>query len=286
MTPYKAVSVLKERLWGGQKLKQYNKEFEKGRIGESWETDIDTMPVLIKLIDAMDILSVQVHPDDHEALLFEAQPRGKTEAWIVLDCEEGAKVVAGLKIGIDCTQLSRALAESNVQDLLNIIKVKKGDCIYIPAGTVHSLGKGIVAYEVQQPSDLTYRLYDWDRMDEIGQGRELHIEKALSCIDFDASRVEVTNLYQQDICRGYKNPVFQSNYFNTFYIQLTEAQNWSFKNKCFTVLTLISGEAFIYDGSKMEPMKKGDTWIIPDMFRDTINITAKEATEIILTEHD
>ncbi|MGB7606667.1 MAG: type I phosphomannose isomerase catalytic subunit [Lutisporaceae bacterium] len=286
MTPYKAVSILKERLWGGQKLKQYNKEFAKGRIGESWETDIDTMPVLIKLIDAMEILSVQVHPDDHKALLFEAQPRGKTEAWIVLDCEEDSKIVAGLKIGTDCRQLSRALAEGNAQNLLNIINVKKGDCIYIPAGTVHSLGKGIVVYEVQQPSDLTYRLYDWNRMDEKGHSRELHIEKALSCIDFDASKVEVTNLYQQDLCRGYKNPVFQSDYFNTFYIQLTQAQNWSFKNKCFTALTLISGEAWISDGDKKEPMKKGDTWIIPDMFRAMINITAKEASEIILTEHE
>lgn len=286
MTPYKSTSVLKERLWGGQKLKEYNKEFSRGRIGESWETDINTMPVLIKLIDAMDTLSVQVHPDDYKALLFEAQPRGKTEAWIVLDCEEDADIVAGLKPGTDCKQLSRAFSEGNIQKLFNIIKVKKGDCIYIPAGAVHSLGKGILVYEVQQPSDLTYRLYDWDRVDERGQKRELHIEKAISCIDFDAVNVRITNLYEQDLCSSYKHPVFQSNYFNTFYIKLTQAQNWSFKNECFTVLTLISGKAWICDGGKREPMIKGDTWIVPDIFRAMINITAEEASEIILTEYD
>jgi mannose-6-phosphate isomerase len=286
MAAYKSMPALKERPWGGQKLKEYNKEFEKEVIGESWETDKDTMPVLIKLIDAKDILSVQVHPDDHKALLFEDQPRGKTEAWIVLECEEGSELVAGLKPGTNCRQLSRALEEGSIHNLLNIVKVKRGDCIYIPAGTVHSLGSGIVVYEVQQPSDLTYRLYDWNRKDKMGRSRELHIEKALCCIDFEAPAIETDNLYNRNLQRNHKNPVFNSNYFLTSYVPLGQAQSWSFRNKGFTALTLISGEALISDGSKRDIMKKGDTWIIPEIFRGTINMTTKEASEVIVTEYD
>lgn len=284
--PYKSVPALKERLWGGQRLKQYNKEFENENIGESWETDKDTMPVLIKLIDAQDILSVQVHPNDYKALLFEGQPRGKTEAWVVLECDEGAEIVAGLAADTDCLKVSDALAHGDIQSCLNMIKVKKGDCIYIPAGTVHSLGKGIVVYEVQQPSDLTYRLYDWDRKDANGCSRELHIEKALNCIDFDTSDIRVSNLYHQAFAEGQKNLIFCSDYFRTYYISLAQAQSWSFRNSCFTALTLISGEAWISTWGKKEGLKMGDTWIMPEIFRSTIEITAKEPSEIILTEHD
>jgi len=280
--PYKAIPILKERIWGGQKLKQYNKVFEGTNVGESWETDKDTMPVLIKLIDANDILSVQVHPNDALAQELEGQRYGKTEAWIVLDCDEGAELVAGIKPGTTPEKLEQALLEGSVQQQLNRIKVKKGDCIYIPAGTVHSLGKGVLVYEVQQPSDLTYRLYDWDRTDDCGKPRELHIHKALKCIDYSVSALEVKNIYQFDIKPQKMEMIFRSKYFITSYLRLSGNEYFDIDSNSFTALTAISGSAYIIADGSRELMVPGDTWIIPKGCQ--ITLENNQDCEFIFTE--
>lgn len=282
MKPYKAIPILKERIWGGQKLKQYNKVFEGTNVGESWETDKDTMPVLIKLIDANDILSVQVHPNDALAQELEGQRYGKTEAWIVLDCDEGAELVAGIKPGTTPEKLEQALLEGSVQQQLNRIKVKKGDCIYIPAGTVHSLGKGVLVYEVQQPSDLTYRLYDWDRTDDCGKPRELHIHKALKCIDYSVSALEVKNIYQFDIKPQKMEMIFRSKYFITSYLRLSGNEYFDIDSNSFTALTAISGSAYIIADGSRELMVPGDTWIIPKGCQ--ITLENNQDCEFIFTE--
>ncbi|HYE09450.1 MAG TPA: type I phosphomannose isomerase catalytic subunit [Patescibacteria group bacterium] len=281
--PFKAKPVLKDRIWGGQKLKQYNKKVENANIGESWETDKDSMPVLIKLIDANDILSVQVHPNDHYAWVLEHQKEGKTEAWVILDCDEDAEIVAGLKQGTTQLQLEQALNNGDIQESLNITKVKKGDCIYIPAGTVHSIGKGIVVYEVQQPSDITYRLYDWDRMDEMGIPRQLHIHKALKSINYSISEVNVNNLYELSIQPQQVVVVFQCEYFTTSYLHLKEKQTYSYQHNGFTALTVISGAALILCEDNEELVVKGDTWIMPELC--PITLKALESIELIITEY-
>jgi mannose-6-phosphate isomerase len=283
LKPYKSSPVLKERIWGGQKLKQYNKCFECANIGESWETDKDNMPILIKLIDANEILSVQVHPNDDLAWEFEGQQKGKTEAWIILDCDEGAEIVAGLKRGTTLSQLEQALENGHIQELLNIKKVKKGDCIYISAGTVHSLGKGLVVYEVQQSSDLTYRLYDWDRIDEMGKARELHIHKALKCIDYDIIEVRINNLYDLALQPQEAHVVFQSEHFTSSYLHLKEQQQYSCQINSFTALTIISGSVLICSQGEVELVVKGDTQIVSETCQ--ICLQALENTELIITEY-
>ena len=283
LKPYKSNPVLKERIWGGQKLKQYNKCFDVANIGESWETDKDSMPVLIKLIDANDILSVQVHPSDDLAWEFESQKKGKTEAWIILNCDEGAEIVAGIKQGTTRAQMEQALETGNIQQFLNITKVKKGDCVYIPAGTIHSLGKGLVVYEVQQPSDLTYRLYDWDRTDEMGRPRELHIHKALNCIDYDIIAVRISNLYDLDLQPQQAYVVFQSEYFTTSYLRLKEKQQYNCRINGFAALTIISGSVLICSQEEVELVVKGDTVIVSETCQ--ICLQALENTELIITEY-
>lgn len=283
MKPYKSSPVLKERIWGGQKLKRYNKCFEVVRIGESWETDKDSMPVLIKLIDANDKLSVQVHPSDELAWELERQKNGKTEAWIILECDEGAELVAGLKRGTTQSQLEQVLEKGNIQELLNVIKVKKGDCIYIPAGTVHSFGKGLVVYEVQQPSDLTYRLYDWDRRDVMGRPRELHIHKALNCIDYDIIEVRISNLYELDFKKQQAYVIFQSEYFTTSYLHLKEKQQYNDQINHFAALTIISGSVLIDSQEEVQLAVKGDTVILSETHQ--IGLQAIENTEIIITKY-
>jgi mannose-6-phosphate isomerase len=283
LKPYKSNPILKQRIWGGEKLKQYNKCFDGTNIGESWETDKDSMPVLIKLIDANDILSVQVHPNDELAWELEGQEKGKTEAWIILDCDEGAEIVAGIKQGTTESQLKQALEKGKLQEFLNIKRVKKGDCIYIPAGTVHSLGKGIVVYEVQQPADLTYRLYDWDRTDDKGRPRDLHIYKALKSIDCDIIEVRISNLYDLDFQAHQAYVVFQSEYFTTSYLQLKEKQQHNCSINRFTALTAISGSVLISSQQESELVLKGDTIIASDTCQ--IILKALENTELIITEY-
>jgi mannose-6-phosphate isomerase len=281
--PFKAKPVLKEKIWGGLKLKQYNKEIEHVNVGESWETDKDSMPVLIKLIDANDILSVQVHPNDDLAWALEHQEKGKTEAWIILDCDEDAEIVAGIRQGTTQLQLEQALENGDIQGFLNITKVKKGDCIYIPAGTVHSIGKGIVVYEVQQPSDITYRLYDWDRIDELGMPRQLHIHKALKSIDYSKSEVKASNLYELNIQPQQVVVVFQSEYFTTAYLHLKESQSYSYQCSGFTALTTINGAVLICYEDSEELLVKGDTWIMPESC--PITLKALESLELIITKY-
>ena len=143
-------------------------------------------PLLIKYLDCNDKLSVQVHPDD--ALAEERHNSfGKTEAWYVVDCKEGAAIYLGFKdLNLTREEYIAAVAESRLEELLNKVEVKPGDTFFIPAGTVHALGAGLEVVEVQQTSDITYRIYDWDRVDAEGNSRELHTALAVDAIDFEA----------------------------------------------------------------------------------------------------
>lgn len=138
------------------------------------------LPILIKTIKANDKLSVQVHPDDHYAKAYE-NDNGKTECWYILEAEEGATLICGIKQGMNKEKLKTIILENKIEDYLERIPVKKGDMIYIPAGTVHAIEGGITLLEVQQSSDVTYRLYDW------GRDREMHIEKALDVINYEGN---------------------------------------------------------------------------------------------------
>ena len=143
-------------------------------------------PLLLKLLDAKDTLSVQVHPDDDYAARAEGK-LGKTEAWHILFAAPGAELVYGVKAGATKETLTQAsLAGAEVEKLLRRVKVKAGETYYIPAGMVHAIGKGIILYEIQQSSDVTYRFYDWERRDAKGNKRELHIQKAVDVTDVDA----------------------------------------------------------------------------------------------------
>ena len=146
---------------------------------------LNQFPLLVKFLDAHDRLSVQVHPDDAQAAALVPGARGKTEAWVIVHADPGSQLFAGLKRGVDRTVLRTALSEGTIEECLHRQEVHAGDCFFIPAGTVHAIGAGIVLAEVQQSSDLTFRLFDWNRVGVDGRPRPLHIEPALLCIDFE-----------------------------------------------------------------------------------------------------
>lgn len=155
-----------------------------GRRG-SRAAEHGTFPLLVKLLDASHALSVQVHPDDAWAAAHRTGESGKDEMWLILHTEPGACIVHGLAPGVDREALRRAVAERRVQDALNRIPVRPGDSVMVPAGTVHGILSGVVLLEVQQTSDTTYRIHDWDRVGPDGRPRELHLDRALEVIDFE-----------------------------------------------------------------------------------------------------
>lgn len=214
MYPIKLKGDLKEKIWGGKNLKEYGKDMESTIIGESWEIAchnngeslVDTgeyegyslcdvlevereniiknytgskeFPLLVKFIDANDDLSIQVHPND-EYSRKHGEHYGKNESWYILDSKKGAKITLGVKDGFSAEDVTESIALDDPYRCLNQIEVKAGELYYVPSGTVHAIGKGIVLLEIQQSSDLTYRLYDYKR------GRELHLKEALEVIDTD-----------------------------------------------------------------------------------------------------
>lgn len=206
--PLKLTPVFKETIWGGERLKaEFNKQSSLERIAESWELTCrsDAMnliasgnlagrelsafvdntkrfPLLVKLIDANDKLSIQVHPDDAYASLHESGDTGKTEAWYIVDAKPSAKIIYGIRGEYDRESFKAAALSGELEDLLNYVEVKKGDLFFIPSGMVHAIGDGILIAEVQQSSDLTYRVYDYNRTDKSGMRRKLHLEKALDVI--------------------------------------------------------------------------------------------------------
>ncbi|GIP34452.1 type I phosphomannose isomerase catalytic subunit [Paenibacillus sp. J2TS4] len=223
--PLQFVPEMKERVWGGRSLEKFGLPVQDGSIGEGWmiadhpngttkvangelagmvlgeirsrfgESILGTkgasskngrFPLLLKLLDCEDDLSIQVHPgDDYERL--PAGELGKTEMWYILDAKPGAKIIYGLKPGTDRESLAEAIQQNRILDCLQEVPVTAGDSFYIPAGTVHALGAGVLVAEVQQNSDTVYRLYDYDRPGLDGQPRELHIEDSLSVITYQGA---------------------------------------------------------------------------------------------------
>lgn len=281
MKPYKTKPLLVERLWGGNRLQAYNKDTCGLTIGESWETgDLSSgSPIMIKLIHAEDSLSVQVHPDDAFAARVD-NAAGKEEAWIILEAEEKAFIIYGFNRTLKQEELRGYVEAGDITKVLRTVQVKKGDVIYIPAGTVHSLGKGIVAYEVQQPSDLTYRLFDWNRTDASGKPRELHIEKALGAINYSGELPVIRNIYASPMesplgifdCGGFRLRVGALDYKECNYIS----------GGCFSTVTLISGSMRLNFDDSAILTYKGDTCIIPEEYVRIVGLEGLEASEYIV----
>lgn len=179
------------KIWGGKKLeswKELSDEKSPVPVGETLEIFEAHLPYLAKFIDTSDELSIQVHPGDEYARVHE-NSSGKTECWIILEAEKGAGIYLGLKKGVTKADLEKALREKQrINELLNFYEVSPGDFFFVPSGSIHAIGKNITLAEVQQNSGITYRVWDWNRVDEKGQPRELHVEKSLDVINFEPEK--------------------------------------------------------------------------------------------------
>lgn len=224
------------------------------------------LPVLIKLIDAAKDLSVQVHPDDAYAQQYEHEPNGKTEMWYILEAEPGASLIYGFSKPMQPEQLDTCLKENTILSYLQKIPVKKGDVFLIPAGTVHAIGAGIVLAEIQQRSNLTYRLYDYNRTDATGKKRPLHVEKAKAVIQFSANQPpQMKQPMQQK--NGYRvQCLCKCPYFCTTLLTIQTACDWTNyqpDSDTFQVLLCISGSGTMQTKENALSFQKGDCIFLP-----------------------
>lgn len=291
----KLKAPVKDYLWGGQKLrKDFNKESKSEIIAESWELSAhpdgasiidnepyqslsfidylekkgnqvigknyhgERFPILNKFIDAKGSLSIQVHPEDDYAQTHE-NDNGKTEMWYIVDADPDSYIYYGVKESVSKEEVSKAIEEGSIESLLNKVAVKKGDSFFIEAGTIHAIGAGIVIYEVQQNSNVTYRVYDFKRKDKDGKERDLHVRQALEVSNLEPNKVyEFSNENQIDpslvrLCK--------SEYFDVFKGEVTN-QSLKITEESFQALTFLEGSGRILAGQEIN-YKKGDSFFIP-----------------------
>ena len=297
--PLKFKPIYKEMVWGGGALAGIlSRKLPFGKVGESWDVacretgmsvisngalrrktlqelidkagaaivgdkfiDQERFPLLIKIISAEDNLSVQVHPDDSYAQKAEGLPCGKSEMWYILHAPEDAQLVIGLNDGVTREMFTRALEQGGVESCLARLPVKPGDVIDIPAGLVHAITKGIVLLEVQQNSDITYRIYDYGRTGLDGNPRELHIHKALDVIDFSVGlrKTAIKGRQLNDVVTSY----ISNNYFRIDKYDISTAFAEKTDGSRFSVFTCVAGSGEISGEDFCERVNYGDSVLIP-----------------------
>lgn len=297
--PIKFNPILKEKIWGGQKLKQkLHKQSNLSNIGESWEiSDVkdnvsivsngrlkglslkdllktyqsklignknyqvfgDTFPLLIKFIDANQDLSVQLHPNDKLAK-ERHNSFGKTEMWYVIQADENSKLIIDFNEKITPELYLKHLKEKTLPSILNYEKVSTGDTFFIEVGRVHAIGAGVMLAEIQQTSDITYRIYDWDRVGLDGKPRELHNNLALDAINFDMPRNFKINY---DRKKNESNTMVACNYFTTNYLEVTTLIEKENHYDSFLIYLCVEGEAEIIVNDCSEKIKTGETVLLP-----------------------
>ncbi len=220
-------------------------------------------PLLIKFLDARDRLSVQVHPDDGlAAAAFARGGCGKTEAWVILAAEPGSCVFAGLKPGVTAASLRQNLDRGTVAECLHKIEVSAGDCLYIPAGTVHAIGEGILLAEVQQSSDVTFRLFDWDRVGSDGKLRELHVEQSMTCIDFARGPVNPAVATSLPLAGPMSELLTSCPYFTIHRHAVERPLSFPDDNRC-RILIALEGASECVSAGERHYFRKGETILIP-----------------------
>ena len=272
------VSVVSNGFLKGNSLEEVIEVYMGELVGEeNFERYGLGFPLLVKYLDCNDKLSVQVHPDD--ALAMERHDSfGKTEAWYVVDCKPGAAIYLGFKdLNITREEYIAAVAESRLADLLNRVEVKPGDVFFIPAGTVHALGAGIEVVEVQQTSDVTYRIYDWDRVDASGKGRELHTALAVDAIDFEADAELLHRKY--DLAKGGEAKVIESPYFTMVLHDVADEKRLERSDiDSFIIYIALKGDAMVVADGNEESLAEGEVMLVP---AETYDVTIKGNAQIM-----
>ncbi|PAV30820.1 mannose-6-phosphate isomerase, class I [Virgibacillus profundi] len=294
--------VLQERIWGGKKLRtEYGYDIPSEKTGEAWVISAhpngpsvikngplagktlteaweqhgdlfnkapdnkEEYPLLVKILDANDDLSVQVHPDDQFAREVEGQPYGKTECWYVLKTDPDARLVLGHHAN-SREELEKMMDDGKWDNLLQYKKVVAGDFVYVPSGTIHAIGKGIIILETQQSSDITYRVYDYDRKDAAGQKRELHLDRAkqVTTVPHKSAETDQVETVHGDLTI---KRLVKEQYFTVYHWELN-GKTAQKQEHDFLQVSVIEGEAQLNVGEKSFHVEKGSHFILPSGLQD------------------
>lgn len=290
--------ILQDRIWGGTKLRDdLGKKIPTPTTGESWElsavegnvsvvkngaftgkplTELlelypdeilgtavhkrfgKQFPLLFKFLDAREDLSIQVHPND-ELAKERHNSFGKTEMWYVMQADEGSRIIVGFNHKSSAQEYLEKLESKQLIDILNQVPAKKGDVFFLETGTIHAIGAGIVIAEIQQTSDITYRIYDWDRVDANGNGRQLHVQEALDAMNYNTTDTE--KQYSKEVNKS--NSMVDCPYFTTNFLPLDGKAEITRSGDSFTVYICTEGEFTVNSGGDTYSFKKGDTVLIP-----------------------
>ncbi|HEX8377788.1 MAG TPA: type I phosphomannose isomerase catalytic subunit [Pedobacter sp.] len=303
--PLKFRTIFKDKIWGGQKIHTYlQKDYSPlPNCGETWEisgvkSDVSVVsngalageslstllekykeelvgnsvyqrfgnefPLLIKFIDANEDLSIQVHPDD-ELAKKRHNSFGKTEMWYVVQADEGATLIAGFNQKVNEEIYLAKLNSGKLNDILNEETVKAGDVFFLPAGRVHTIGKGLLIAEIQQTSDITYRIYDFDRVDDKGNKRELHTEEALAALDYEVYD-EYKSLYDKKTNEAVH--VVSCPYFTTNILEFTQPVTRDYSFDSFVIHVCVAGSYTLNYGSESLNVRMGDSVLIPATIKE------------------
>lgn len=301
--PFRLSCVTKSPIWGGTRLvREWGKQSGGDTVGESWELTVrkneksrilngalagqtleevidrvgltfiapdwseETFPLLIKLIDAADRLSVQVHPDDAYAARVEGD-RGKTEMWYIVDAAPGAEIICGLRAGVGRAEFAEAVRAGKIGDVMHRQKVRKGEVYFIPAGLLHAIGSGILIAEIQQNCDLTYRVYDYDRRDKDGNLRPLHVEKALDVVrPFTAKEIDAIRFSRRSDSLANGEVLADCDYFRVERLTLNNSEAVLPDFAGMRHLLCVDGSATLLCGGERYTLAKGDnleSWLLP-----------------------
>ena len=250
-------SIVAEGAFEGWTLRQLIESFPNEIVGR--DAPNERFPLLLKYLDCQRVLSVQVHPDDAYGAKMPQPDRGKTEAWYVIDAEPNSKLYAGLEPGVDRQSLLEAISKGETESCLHVLSPKAGDCIFIPAGTVHALGEGLLVAEIQQASDCTFRLFDWDRVDKDGQPRQLHIELALEVIDFERGPVDFAT--PSPIGANGARTLVDCDKFTLREYSLPGS--YPFENRQLSIITVPRGNAVLRTGKNEYILERGQSILVP-----------------------
>jgi mannose-6-phosphate isomerase len=254
------VSVIAEGPLAGVNLRDLARNRAAELYGSS-HTHTPQFPLLVKYLDAEQVLSVQVHPDDDLARRL-VDDNGKTEAWIVLHAEPDSVIYAGLHSDVTRAKFESALSTGAVEPFLHRIKPRAGDCIMIPAGTVHAIGAGVLLAEIQQMSDATFRVHDWGRLGADGKPRQLHLSEALESIDFQAGPVDPWPTSQHPVTGGVREPLAHCRYFALERLRLSAPGRVGRVDR-FTILLGLAGNAEVRCPTGTAILEYGHTLLLP-----------------------
>ncbi len=297
MRPFYLKAPVKDYIWGGTRLRTLFGKEGGERLAESWELSChpdgecyisggefdgmklsdfvnehpeavgsgfksgDSFPVLVKLIDAKNDLSVQVHPDDEYAHKYE-NDNGKTEMWYVLDADDGAELVYGFRGELTQEEFRGAIETNSLMEKVNRVPVKKGDVFFITPGTLHAIGKGILIAEIQQNSNVTYRVYDYGRLGADGKPRELHVEKAIEVTKLAQPEHKYGQPERINLAGGWRTPLAECRYFRAERLDIFRGTDVGSADT-FTHILVIDGEAELGGGAEALPLKKGSSVFVP-----------------------